>query len=126
LNGLRISDGYIIPTIPDVLSTYGIPQIQQRVRLFADNLGQTIAEVGIIITKYQTQSTVHRNTVARLEGDSKMPPVFQTRIPQRNEIAASAEYVSTGTLRQKYGYQGQFDAFREMTQEFIQLVEENA
>ena len=34
LNGLRISHGYIIPTIPDILSTYGIPQIVKRVRDF--------------------------------------------------------------------------------------------
>jgi chromosome partitioning protein len=27
LNGLRLSNGYVIPTIPDILSTYGIPQI---------------------------------------------------------------------------------------------------
>ena len=126
LNGLRISDGYIIPTIPDVLSTYGIPQIQQRVKAFADNLGETIAELGIIITKYQSGATVHRTTAARLADDEQMPPVFGTRIPQRNEIAASAEFVKSGTLRQKYGYQGQFDALRAMAQEFITVVEENA
>ena len=35
LNGLRIADGYMIPTIPDILSTSGIPQIATRV---ADSL----------------------------------------------------------------------------------------
>jgi len=30
LNGLRIAHGYIIPSIPDILSTYGIPQIVKR------------------------------------------------------------------------------------------------
>jgi len=38
LNGLRISAGYIIPTIPDVLSTYGIPQIVSRVKQFRKRL----------------------------------------------------------------------------------------
>jgi hypothetical protein len=31
-NGLRMSQGFVIPTIPDRLSTYGIPQIVRRVR----------------------------------------------------------------------------------------------
>lgn len=126
LNGLRISEGYIIPTIPDVLSTYGIPQIQRRVRAFADDLGETIKEIGIVITKYKANSTVHWNTVRRLQGDKKLPAVLPTFIPEKNDIAGSAEFVGRGTLRQKYGYQGGFDAFRGMTQEFIELVEENA
>ncbi|MFH9710440.1 AAA family ATPase [Streptomyces luteogriseus] len=126
LNGLRISDGYIIPTIPDVLSTYGIPQIQQRVRAFADSLGETITEIGIVVTKYRAASAVHRNTVARLEDDEELPVVLPTYIPERDNIAGSAEFVGRSTLRQKYGYQGEYKAFRSMTEEFIELVEENA
>ncbi|MEH0471782.1 ParA family protein [Streptomyces sp. B21-097] len=126
LNGLRISDGYIIPTIPDVLSTYGIPQIQRRVRAYADGIGETITEIGIVVTKYKANSPVHRNTVLRLEDDEELPVVLPTFIPERDKIAGSADYVDRGTLRQKYGYQGEYDAFRSMTKEFIELVEENA
>jgi chromosome partitioning protein len=125
LNGLRISDGYVIPTIPDVLSTYGIPQIQRRVRLFANSLGgETIAELGIIVSKYRVASSVHRNTAQRMEEDENLPAVFSSYIPEGNQIAQSAEFVDYGTLRQKYGYQGQFDTFYAVTKEFIEATEE--
>ena len=126
LNGLRVSDGYIIPTIPDVLSTYGIPQIQERVAAFADDLGQTIAEIGIVVTKYRAASTVHRNTIVRMQDDDALPVVLDTWVPEANQIAASAEYADYSRLRQKYGYAGQFDIFRELTKEFIAQVEANA
>jgi len=126
LNGLRISDGYIIPTIPDVLSTYGIPQIQRRVSEFASSIGERIVDVGIVITKYRAASTLHRNTITSLQGDKHLPVVFDSWIPEANQIAASAEFADYGTVRQKYGYAGQYDAFRAMTQEFMKLVEENA
>lgn len=124
LNGLRISDGYIIPTIPDVLSTYGIPQIQSRVKAFADTLTEDIAEVGIVITKFRSASNVHRNTVTRLEDDLELPVVFESQIPEGNAIAGSAEFSPTATLRQKYSYQGGFEAFRSLTEEFIEAVED--
>ncbi|MEV6873980.1 ParA family protein [Amycolatopsis sp. NPDC051128] len=125
LNGLRISDGYIIPTIPDVLSTYGIPQIQRRVREFASNIGEDIAEIGIVITKYRAASTVHNTTISRLEEDPNLPVVMESFIPEADRIAASAEFAERGTLRQKYGYQGQFNAFNALTKEFMKLVEES-
>ena len=124
LNGLRISDGYIIPTIPDVLSTYGIPQIQARVNAFAENLVETIHEIGIVITRYRSASTVHRTTIDRLLNDEELPPVFETVIPDGNAIAASAEFASTSTLRQKYQYQGGYEVFRDLAKEFIDAVEE--
>ncbi|WP_200903347.1 AAA family ATPase [Arthrobacter sp. RIT-PI-e] len=123
LNGIRISESYIIPTIPDVLSTYGIPQIQTRVKDFADNLGETITELGIVITKYRSGSTLHRNTLDRLQTDRRLPLVFNTVIPEGNAIAASSEYSSTSTLKQKYQYQGGYEAFRDLAAEVIEAAE---
>ncbi|GAB6987874.1 AAA family ATPase [Nocardioides pyridinolyticus] len=126
LNGLRISDGYIIPTIPDVLSTYGIPQIQSRVKAFADNLGEDIQELGIVVTKYRAASTVHNTTIRRLEDDENLPVVFETWVPEGNAIAASAEFSPMSTLRQKYAYQGGYEVFRALAKEFIAAAEEIA
>lgn len=117
LNGLRISTGYVIPTIPDFLSTYGIPQIISRVEDFSQNIGEEIEVMGVIITKYRGQSSLHKNTVSSLRRDYKN--VFKTVIPEATAIAASAEFAPISTLRQKYGYQGEFDRYRNLTSEIM-------
>lgn len=117
LNGLRISTGYVIPTIPDFLSTYGIPQIISRVEDFSQNIGEEIEVMGIIITKYRGQSGLHKNTVSSLRRDYKY--VFKTVIPEATAIAASAEFAPISTLRQKYGYQGEFKRYRNLTSEIM-------
>jgi len=127
LNGLRISDAYLIPTIPDVLSTYGIPQIIRRVHAFAEEINEDIPPLGIIITKYQANSTMHVNTRERLWDEAeegKGPHVFEAVIPQGNAIAASAEFTERGTLRQKYLYQGGYEAFRDLTAEIVKEAED--
>ncbi len=104
LNGLRISNGYIIPTIPDHLSTYGIPQIVTRIEEFATAIGEEIEPLGIVITKYQANSTVHNTVLGNLRKDPKVPDVYGTTIKQTNTASAAAEYTaSKRTLRQKYG-----------------------
>ena len=122
LNGLRISMGYVIPTIPDILSTYGIPQIISRVAAFADAIGENIEPLGIIISKYDSRSTVHANMVPRLRTTEDVP-VFTTKIPLSNQIAAAAEFTPVSTLRQKYGYQGQYDAYHALTKEIMEATE---
>lgn len=112
LNGLRISDGYIIPTIPDHLSTYGIPQIITRVRDFSEAISETIEPVGIVATKYQANSTVHNNVLKQLREDIELPDVMDTAIRQANSVAAAAEFQTySRTLKQKYGSElaGQYD-----------------
>ncbi len=122
LNGLRMSHGFIIPTIPDVLSTYGIPQILKRVGEFADDLSAEIVPVGIVITKFRTASTVHQNTAADLKRRAT-PPVFPTYIPEANAIASSAEYTGVNTLRQKYAYGNTYESLAALTREFVKEVE---
>lgn len=123
LNGLRISQGYIIPTIPDILSTYGIPQIVRRVEKFAEEIAEPITAFGVIATKYQSNSTVHATTLLRLSGD-KFAPIFETFIPQANDIAAAAEWSKDRrTLKQKYGYRGLADSYKELAQELVHKIE---
>jgi chromosome partitioning protein len=123
LNGLRISHGYVIPTVPDFMSTYGIPQIVKRVRDFSEELGESIEPWGIVISKFQGNSTVHINQTRELRNNPDNPPVFDTIIHQSNQIAAAAEGAATATLRQKWGYAGQFDAYRELTKEIMAVAE---
>ena len=102
LNGLRVSRGYVIPTIPDVLSSYGIPQIQTRVRNFAEAIGKEIAELGIVVTKFRKQAKVHLTTLADLHRDKASPPLFASVIPEAGEIAGAAEHNPAPNLNRKY------------------------
>ena len=112
-NGLEVSDHYVIPTIPDRLSTYGIPQIASRIGDVRRARDLKIRCLGVVITKYQSSSTQHRQGLERLPGDLErafagsgdpVPPILTTVMPQTN---ASAEAMSfdrrTGTYRDKYG-----------------------
>jgi len=120
LNGLRIADGYIIPTIPDVLSTYGIPQIVSRISAFAENLGEEITPYGIVVSIYRGNSPLHQRTLKQLRDDRvKYPPVFKTIVPQADAIAASAEFVPQNTLRQKYSYGGRYDIYYNLAKEIM-------
>ena len=122
LNGLRISDYYIIPTIPDFLSTYGIPQILKRIRDFSDAAGHKIEPLGILATKYRAQSSVH-NQQLNLLRQGKDAPLFTTVVPENSEIAGAAEFRQISTLRQKWGYRGQFDIYRSLAKEVLDKVE---
>jgi chromosome partitioning protein len=119
LNGLRISNGYIIPTIPDVLSTYGIPQIVKRVGQFSDTIADDIEAYGIVISKYREQSTTHNTTLREMRRKSDAP-LFKTIIPENDKAADAAEYKPVSTLRQKWGYRGQFDLYMALTKEIME------
>ena len=124
LNGLRISDGFVIPTIPDTLSTYGIPQILTRAKAFAQNIGEPIEPLGVIISKYRIQSSLHEETVKRLRADEDKLHVFKTIIPERNTTAQAAEHARQQTFRQRYGYDGNYEIFQAIAGELRELVGE--
>ncbi|WP_066908082.1 ParA family protein [Millisia brevis] len=122
-NGLAVADGYIMPTIPDVLSTYGIPQLQKVVREFSEVIGRRIVELGLVITKYKANSAIHKTTVRNLRRDPTIQNVLPVYLNESNQIAAAAEFRELGTLKGKYGTQGQYDQLEDITRQIMTEAE---
>lgn len=130
-NGLRISNGYVIPTIPDIVSTWGIYQIVDNVHRFAADLGRPIPPIGIVATKVQANN-LHRRVIDDLKhrrlgrfaqaGALVQPPLFESTIPQTVAVARGADGNSDiRTFRGKYG-----DAYlplRQLTEEIKSACE---
>ncbi|MGZ8178824.1 ParA family protein [Williamsia sp. SKLECPSW1] len=114
LNGLAMAHGYLVPTIPDVLSTYGIGQVQTQIARFADELGRPIVELGVVISKYRGNAAIHKETVMRLRRDPSIAHVLPGYLGESNAIAAAARFDRYPSLRARYGARGQFEQFREL------------
>lgn len=130
-NGLRISTGYVIPTIPDIVSTWGIYQIVDNVERFARDTDRPIRPLGIVATKVQSN-----NLHGRVIGDLKsgrlgrfgeddglsQPPLFNNYIPQTVAVARGADVdADIRTLKGKYG--DAYSALHGLTQEIKLLCE---
>src|SRR6266404_4503616 len=112
-NGLRISTGYVIPTIPDILSTWGIYQIVDIVDRFAKDMGRSIPALGIVATKVQGNN-LHRRVMDDLDarrlgrfgkdGALPQPPLFENSIPQTVTVARGTDVdADIRTFKGKYG-----------------------
>lgn len=127
-NGLNISDWFLIPTIPDHLSTYGIPQIIANVNNFNRKTGANVRPLGIVISMFRSTVTRHNTTIQRLEAKEAegLPRLFKTRVPLAAKAAEATDHEAEGirTLRQKYGSSNSplFEAFSELSKEFCAYV----
>ncbi len=111
-NGLRFSTHYVIPTIPDIVSTWGIFQIVSNINSFSEDINRVIKPLGIVATKFQ-ENDLHRRVKRELEEgrlfdgkktDLKQPPLFRNYIKQGVATARGADSDSKlRTFRQKYG-----------------------
>lgn len=126
LNGIYISDYYLIPSIPDILSTYGIPQILSRIENFKHETGSDIEPLGIVVSMYRAQSRLHDTVIGNLRvraSHSEYPRIFETIIPLTVRTAEAADYYSeVNTLRQKYGYGRVYENYRDLTGELLTYV----
>lgn len=126
LNGLAISDSYIIPVVPDILSVLGIPPILDRVDHFGRCTRRNIRALGIVISKMRSQTLLHNEMLRRLREDftdRRFPPVFQTVVPESTRIAESANVLApVNTIQQKYGNGGPYDELSALTREYLAYV----
>lgn len=126
LNGIYISDYYLIPCIPDILSTYGIPQILGRLEDFTRETKIGITALGIVISMYRAQSRLHDSVIQDLRiraARKEYPRIFETVIPMTVRTAEAADVnASVNTLKQKYGYGRVFEDYEDLTMEFLKYV----
>lgn len=121
-NGLAIADSYIIPTIPDELSTRGIPQLVRKVEEFSVQNNQPIKSLGIVVTKVRTiPNGLTERVLERLENtQSRIRTVsypnenqrirditvdlFETRFKELKAIGEAGQYLPyTQTYEEKWG-----------------------
>ena len=136
-NGVEISDYYLIPTIPDTLSTYGIPQIVKTIHSFTLQRHLKIKCLGLVVTKYASNSHAHdrgiRSLPARFQKifddlNIEAAPLFDTRMPQANATAEAMEFGKTPTtFKEKYGRSKSGDRYLyeyviDLTREFMKHV----
>jgi len=113
-NGLRISTGYVIPTIPDIVSTWGIYQIVDNINRFSHDIARPIPALGIVATKVQ-KNNLHRRVMSDLE-DGRLgrfgekaaaftqPRLFANSIPQTVAVARGQDVQADfRTFKGKYG-----------------------
>ncbi len=130
-NGLRISTGYIIPTIPDVLSTWGIYQIVENVEKLAKTSDIKIPPLGIVATKVQVNN-LHARVINDLRnqrlgnfaaGKVEQPLLFKSSISQGVEVARGADVdADKRTFKGKYGAKT-YAELQGLTQEIVQICE---
>jgi chromosome partitioning protein len=130
LNGLAISDSYLIPVVPDILSVLGIPPILDRVAHFAQCVRRNVRALGIVISKMRANTLLHNEMTRRLREDfveRRFPIVFETIIPESTRIAEAANVMAPiNTLMQKYGAGGPYEELSALTQEYLAHVTRRA
>jgi cellulose biosynthesis protein BcsQ len=98
---IELSEFIVIPTIPDYVSRLGIFAFRKRALRSMEQRRFTDERIWTLITKFEDHNTLHASEAAMLKEQFH---VFDTRIPQAEQIARAAEWSEQKrTLAQKYG-----------------------
>lgn len=104
--GLALSDFFLVPVVPDILSLQGVVPVLDLITDFGRRAGHRIAPLGTVVSKYNRRSTLHARILDELRrgaGRGLYPPLFGTLVPEAPPIAEAADvYARVSTLRQKY------------------------
>lgn len=104
LNGILLSDYYLIPTIPDHLSKMGIPQVIGRIRKFKERRSDCrIEALGIVANLVRGNVNMHPEVIGELQNNPAYPKVFKSQIPLAVAAARPFDFeFKPKTLSQKY------------------------
>ncbi len=126
LNGIAISRYFLIPVVPDILSTLGVPLVLDRMADFALRAQHEIFGLGIVVSRYRQTSRLHKQTVLSMRHDAIPgihPPIFNSMIAEDLGVAEAADIEDTvGTLREKFGGNAPHRQFSALADEYLRYV----
>ncbi len=128
LNGINISDCYVVPTVPDILSKIGISLILNRINSFKSRKRTcNIKLAGIIFTKVDYRTNLHNSTMRELRSGKLSDDVFKTEFPQRISVAEAPidakPFLTSETARGKSDFFKTRGIIYNLTEEFADRVE---
>lgn len=110
MSGIYLSNYYIVPVIPDTLSTYGLEQVIKKIDSKAREIKRfdneyNIEPLGIIINRYK-ENKPYISIAKSLEARSRnndIPKLFETKIGVKSQFSKIANLEEdTSTIRKKY------------------------
>jgi chromosome partitioning protein len=126
LNGIAISRYFLIPVVPDILSTLGVPLVLDRMADFALRAQHEIFGLGIVVSRFRATSRLHKQTVMSMRRDAIPgihPPIFNSIITEDVGVAEAADVEETvATLRQKFGGTAPHRQFSALADEYLRYV----
>lgn len=128
LNGIVMSDFYIVPTIPDILSKIGLSLIYNRINKIKSYKRSCKIEMGgIIFTKVDDRTNLHISTKREIRQDAQWKAkTFAKELPQRTGIAEapidSRPFVTSPTAMKRKDYRDTLKYMSAITDELIQRI----
>ncbi len=126
LNGIAISRYFLIPVVPDILSTLGVPLVLDRMADFALRAQHEIFGLGIVVSRFRASSRLHKQTVLSMRRDAIPgihPPIFNSIITEDVGIAEAADVEErVVSLRDKFGGNGPHKQFSALADEYLRYV----
>jgi len=128
LNGIVISDYYVVPTVPDILSKIGLSLVWNRINRFKDKKRSCKVELGgIIFTKVDDRTNLHKSIKPEIRQDPQWKSyTFDEELPQRTGIAEavidSRPFVTSPLAMKRKDYGDILKEIENVTEEFIKRV----
>jgi chromosome partitioning protein len=129
LNGINISDYYVVPTVPDILSKIGISLILNRINNFKKKKKTCEIELGgVVFTKIDYRTNLHKSTMDELRSGKLKKYIFNAEFPQRISVAEapidSRPFLTSPTAKRKSDWKETMRIIKAITDEFVERVGE--
>lgn len=130
LNGISISDYYVVPTVPDILSKIGISLILNRITSFKKKKHSCKIDLaGIIFTKIDYRTNLHKSTMRELRSGNLQDKIFECEFPQRISVAEapvdSRPFLTSPTAKGKADFHETKRLISSLTREFLMRIGED-